>query len=429
MPTASTTTQARQKKLARLPRRPGLVIEGGKRTLGVYIRDGADVVQPQVALWVDANSGFVLATTLIDPQDSADDGAGEALEALLSAITPPSAGPVGRSPAGSLGPAVLFGDLLGQGPERGLPERVRVNDAALAAAVEALLGPLGVAVEHTAHLPAFDAVYQSLSEHMDADEDAAPPEPFAWDIDHAALQPLCKAAARYARRAPWDLLLDHPPLAVELGAEGPEPSVETLYASIMGAGEELFGVAFYYSPDGYRRTVSHGAEVGPSEEDVDAALALLQGAGLPVDMITPGEMRDIVADVTGTGMDEQQMREAMEDCLLMFLEDEEEVDPSYLDWLDERGVTFASRQDVPSFGRTMRGGESRLPNAREARALTLALEGLNGFISKHRALLQSALAPPGTLTHTTRVGEGRAKTPVAVTAPAPGFAWEDELEP
>jgi hypothetical protein len=211
-----------------------------------------------------------------------------------------------------------------------------------------------------------------------------------------------------------------------LGADGPEPGVETLYASILGAGEEVFGVAFYYSADGYRRSASNGAMIGPDEEDVDAALELMDAANLPIDVLSTGELHEIIANATGTGMDERQMRDAMEDCLVMFLEDEEESDPTYLDWLDDHDVKFASRQDVPSVMRTMRGGESRLPNARETRALTLALEGLSGFISKHRARLEAATAPPGPMTHTTRVGVGRDRTSVTVTAPAPGFSWDDK---
>jgi len=431
MPKAGTMTPARQKALAGLSRRPGFVIEGGTRRMGIYVRDGDAVTRPHIALWLDPASGFVLATTMIDPAQSPDGGVSEALEALLAAIVP--AAPSSRPSAGGFGQPVAFGALLGQGPERSLPERVRVNDADLAAAVEAALGPLGVAVEYAAQLPAFEAVYQSFAQGMGADDDAEPPAPFDWDIDPAVITPLFNAAARYARRKPWDLLPDNPPLAVELGPEGPEPGVETLYASILGAGEEVFGAAFYYSADGYRRTVDNGAVIGPDEEDVDAALALLDAANLQLDTLTPGAMRDLVADATGTGMDEQQMRDVMEDCLVMFLEDEEETDPTYLDWLDDLGAKFASRRDIPVVMRTMRGGESRLPDTREARALTLALEGINGFISAHRARLDAATAPPGPMTHTTRVGAGRDRTPVTVTAPAPGFSWEDEygapLEP
>ncbi len=424
MAKTDTLTPARQKALAGLSRRPGFVIEGGTRRMGIYVRDGDAVTQPHIALWLDPASGFVLATTMIAPEQSPDGGVSEALEALLAAIVPTA--PSGRSSARGFGQPVAFGALLGQGPERSLPERVRVNDADLAAAVEAALGPFGVAVEYAAQLPAFEAVYQSFAQGMGADDDAEPPAPFDWDIDPTVIAPLFNAAARYARRKPWDILPDNPPLAVELGADRPEPGVETLYASILGAGEEVFGAAFYYSADGYRRSAANGAVIGPDEEDVDAALALLDAANLQLDTLSQGELHNIVADVTGTGMDEQQMRDAMEDCLVIFLEDEEESDPTYLDWLDDHDIKFASRQDIPSVMRTMRGGESRLPDAREVRALTLALEGLNGFISTHRARLAGATAPPDPLAHTTRVGTGRDRTPVTVTAPAPSFSWDDE---
>jgi len=266
MPKKGATALSREQPLARLPRHPDLVIEGGKREMGIYTRDGDGLVRPQIALWADAASGFVLATTLINPEQSSDSGIGEAVEALLAALAPSTqTGQPSAKGAGRLGQPAVFAGLLGPGLAGGLPGRVRVAGADLAAAVETVLGPLGVAVEQAAELPAFEAIYQSFAERMGAGEDAEPPEPFAWDIDPAVVGPLYKAAASYARRAPWELLLDHPPLAVELGAAGPEPGVETLYASILGGGEEVFGVALYYSAEGYRRTASRGDTVGPSD--------------------------------------------------------------------------------------------------------------------------------------------------------------------
>src|SRR5919199_3229369 len=81
-------------RLARLPRRSDLVIEGGKRPLGVFIRENDQTVQPQLALWLDAQSGFIRGTAMINPLASADGGIGEALAALVDAATNPVVAPL-----------------------------------------------------------------------------------------------------------------------------------------------------------------------------------------------------------------------------------------------------------------------------------------------------------------------------------------------
>ena len=89
MPRARKTANAALDRIARLPRLPDLVIEGGKRPLAVWLREGNETVQPQVAIWLDSRSGFIRATRVISPLDGTDDGLGETLEALLEAFTGP----------------------------------------------------------------------------------------------------------------------------------------------------------------------------------------------------------------------------------------------------------------------------------------------------------------------------------------------------
>ena len=67
MPKARKPSKAALNRLARLPRLPDLVLEGGKRPLGIYMREGGETIQPQVALWVDAGSSFIRATEIINP--------------------------------------------------------------------------------------------------------------------------------------------------------------------------------------------------------------------------------------------------------------------------------------------------------------------------------------------------------------------------
>src|SRR5437879_4661308 len=73
-------------QLAKLPRRPELVIEGGKRTVGIYVRENRQSYQPQMALWREADSGFIRAAQVIDPSEADDGGVGDALRVLVNAL-------------------------------------------------------------------------------------------------------------------------------------------------------------------------------------------------------------------------------------------------------------------------------------------------------------------------------------------------------
>src|SRR5438045_9545639 len=99
MPRAQRPTKAALARLARLPRRADLVIEGGMRPLGVFIREKDQTVQPQLALWLDAQSGFIRGTAMINPLESTDGGIGEALVALVDAATNPVGAPLHESAA------------------------------------------------------------------------------------------------------------------------------------------------------------------------------------------------------------------------------------------------------------------------------------------------------------------------------------------
>src|SRR5918911_4755831 len=94
MPKSQRPTKAALARLARLPRRSDLVIEGGKRPLGVFIRENDQTVQPQLALWLDAQSGFIRGTAMINPLESTDGGIGEGLAAPLNPWTKPVVAPL-----------------------------------------------------------------------------------------------------------------------------------------------------------------------------------------------------------------------------------------------------------------------------------------------------------------------------------------------
>lgn len=148
MPDAPKPTNIALARLAALPRRNGLVITGGKRPLNIYIREGNETVQPQVALWLDAASGFVFCTKVINPAESADNGVREALDALVETmIAPITVGASDESaPPEDNGKRRTHREEQAL-PHLGLPARITVNDAEMA---ETALAPLDIPVEYDA---------------------------------------------------------------------------------------------------------------------------------------------------------------------------------------------------------------------------------------------------------------------------------------
>jgi hypothetical protein len=323
-------------------------------------------------------------------------------------------------------------------PHLGLPDRITVNDADMAEAAIALFAPLDISVEYDAHSPAFDQAYAALAKYMGARPDGAPPVPFAWAIAPALLPPLYKAANGYARRAPWRYMPDNPAIAVTLGEHGPEPGVETLYACILGGAGMVIGVAFYYSPDDVRAAMETGAQVSVEDEEIDAAIAQLRQAGAPIDGVPPDMLRDMVrvSLAEDAGMDADTDIDADADdeplavgeSMVAFFDPAMECDPTYLDWLREREITYSGRRLTPSFFRVMEGGETRDLTDREVTALTLALAALNQFFTHYEPVLTGPFLPDAPLMYRARVGTGRDKLTVEVHFPPLGEGWGEEME-
>jgi hypothetical protein len=153
------------------------------------------------------------------------------------------------------------------------------------------------------------------------------------------------------------------------------------------------GIAFYYSLAGLDRAVDTGNVLFAADElldaEVDSAMngliAELRRSGAPVDQIPPDMLRAAVTELAAEMEAEEEP--PRENALAMYFDTAEESDPTYLEWLQERDLSLASRNAVPSFVRTRRNGEPRLPTDREMRALTLALQAVNGFLSRFRRRL------------------------------------------
>jgi hypothetical protein len=445
MAKASKSTKKLDKALTRLqhlPRLNELVIEGGKRPLGVFFREHKQTVQPQIILWVDSATGFVRGMQLVNPADTQDDGISEGLESLVKALTGPfMALPIPAAPddngkvvslearrTSKKNSAKKASDF--QLPQPGLPARIRINDPALAEAATQMLASYQIPVEYQETLPAFDQVFAALSEQIGTgDPEAAPPEPFEWEIeDESVLPPLFKAAASLWRRQPWEYMPGDIPLAIMLDNHGPDSKTKTLYASIMGSGGIVTGAAFYFSAEAYKRTLVQGQSQNIDDEKLDELIEMLRQAGAPVDGVPPDVLREMVGQIAGPelGLDsDEDAVMKMEDSLVVYFDASEEVDPTYLEWLAEHKLKSASREAIPTFHRIIKGSGPRPMNPREVKALTMALEALNQFFSTYRFMLEEYQSPgPGGFQHTAYVGEAKSKadrTPVEVIFPAKGY--------
>jgi len=409
-------------RLAGLPLLPDLVIEGGKRTLAMLIREGTETVQPQLALWIDRDSGMVRAVSdLISPLRHPDGGTGQALEALVRACTGPFPGAPSEDRVIAL-PGVAEPVTL-PATKPGLPSLLRVEDAALADAARQLLEPLGVRIEQGGDLQAFEEAFADMASALGADPSGNVPGPFDWQVDGALLQPLYTEAASYSRRAPWTYMPDFPPVALTLGDLGPEPGVETLYASILGGGGEVLGVALYYTAAGLRAHVEQGTAMVDDDPRIDDLLATLSQAGMPVDMVPPKMARDLIRAsglLQGPG-GEAASQPSMVDALLVSFESQKNSDPSYIRWLTDRKIAF-TKSKVPTFFRMLEGGDQRSPTEQETRALLAALGTLNAYFSVEGPFLRGQLYDVvASRPMQTDVRIGAEQRVVTAVWPAPGF--------
>ena len=394
-------------ELATLPHQDELVILGSRRILKPVPDAHGNLVHPQVVLWVSEQEQVVYAVEVVPLEESADGGVSEAVDILVEGLL------TGGQPQSGLA------HLFEMPAEAVLPGNIIVTDAELAAGVTQRLGPLGVQVAVQAHHPILAELFEAMLTSLGIDKDGNMPPPFAWDLPLPAVKPLFAAAKRLWQRAPWEYQLDHPAIAITLGEYGPEPSVTTVYASVMGADGQVVGVALYHSLLDFEDTAIQGLALMEQEEaQVQETLATMRQQGLPVDQIPPEVLEGMLAQMMGPFL-ENSMASLMKDTLLCFFDDEEEADPTYLDWMDSHKLKGPARGIVPTFQRTMQGGATRQPNERETQALTLTLEALSQFFTGVAPTLK-ANPPVGVpLTFTAKVGT----IPVTVT-----YTPEDDEE-
>lgn len=425
------TGTSRFDRLARLPIVPELAIEGGVRPLEFALEDD-DGSRPDAVLWVDTATGFVRASGVVTSTEDGTIASDEAINLFVAACVGPFAAP---------DPAILayMGEIAARSgrraavvesepsPQPGLPAVVRLEPGVLAEAIRALVDPLGVRVELVAEagdLPRFNQAFDALATYLRNTLGGRPSEPFAWDIAQDVVAPLMKAASGLWRRAPWDFLPDHPPVAVRLGEYGPEPDVETVYASVLGGGGMVAGVALYFSVDEYRQALAQGGEMAEVDERVDEMIELMRQSGAPVEDVPSDILRGVVGEMLAqSGLTSAETLMPQQNTIAVMFGSADDEDPTYLDWLKARGLKYPSRRAVPSFLRTRAGVMPQPPSEREARAATLALEALMQFVGRFADAPAGPLVLSEPLTMQARVNAGGAQ-PVVVEVTFPPRDWD-----
>jgi hypothetical protein len=367
-----------------LPRRPDATILGGRRTLHATLEDehGHPIHEPQLVVWVDAETNFVLNSNVVAPEMSADDGVTEALLLLMTGMD---------RPGSAMGAPIM--PMMNTDTLRGLPETIIVTDAALVPALEARFAPLGVAIEQHDALPQLDDLLDEILHSMGFSPTGEPPPPFTWDIPRAQVAPLFVAASKLWNVAPWEVLSDYPTLTIELGAAGPTPEVTTMHAAILGAGEELYGVACYYSHEAYVAMLKQSLTLDRDRDRAKATIVeQMRTSGIPIQLLPP-DMLDEMVEMALEQDPTLGIDQLAQDALTCFFEERDGLDQTYLEWLKAHNIAIPARQLVPSFMRTMPGNvdDTRPPNSRESRALALTLEAITQFTARFRATLEGPL--------------------------------------
>lgn len=301
-----------------------LVYMGDVRETPVELRVGGSVVRPLVALWVRADDGVIVGQLVDEP--------GNPAETLVKALREPVWVP-------------------GQSRPTAIPDQLVLFDEGLARQVKALLAPMDVEIVISPPFKPFDDLFAGLFAHF---EQARP----TWlipDLPDDILRPLVSAAERLCRAKLWEYVFDNPPFALVPSDGGGRP----LFACVLGANQEVFGVALY-----------------TSLEDYEAALALGESEFEP-DAESPAEM-DAAATMV---LDSMRHR-----TFMVLFERKDEADAAYRDRLAQCGWPRRLGM-VPTFA-VMGGGKDPGPlSVEDASEVTPAVDALVAFCQRHRKRL------------------------------------------
>jgi hypothetical protein len=261
-------------------------------------------------------------------------------------------------------------------------------DATLAQQLRAALPDPRIAVTVTPPLPEVDALFASLFDELE--QQHRPTLALPDDV----LAPLCAACVQLWRVKPWQYTDDAPPIEIRpqraeaeppAAPVGPDRSprpVPPLYACVLGAAREVFGVALYASRADYERFRT-------------AAPWMLPAAAASPEVLLA------------------RLRQRV---LLVSFDPQEELQPAYHAQLAHVGWP-PGLPVVPTFAALGGRGAPGEPTAREASRATLVIAALVRFCERHEDAIAAAAFP---LVDTVEVRQADALVSVALSMP-PGY--------
>lgn len=207
-----------------------VAVLGDVRPAGIAL--AGEPVPAEIAIWVKAESGEPWGT-FIAPS-------GARIATLIQAL------------AGA--------NVPGQVVQRKLPGKLIVFDATLADELRAALGRPEITIETTGRWEPFEQLFADLLAMVGM---AAGPLVAPLELPHETLTWLCEVGARLWRLQPWQFAYEDPLIELTPRLAAAKP----LYASILGANGEVFGVSFYDDPQDFLHDEELGAELGEDEEE------------------------------------------------------------------------------------------------------------------------------------------------------------------
>ncbi len=198
--------------LSRLPRCPEWV--AGIISSPSYAFDGGEPYRPAALLWVETGSGLIVGCELLHPREALGRAAGLFMESARA--------PLAGKPR--------------------VPERVRVAEPELLAALEGRIGGVPLVQSDT---PELDTVAESFIAHMmEAGEDEAEEETYLIaGISPDDMGHMFRAAARLYRLQPWQVFPPDTFAAVECEALG----IEKGALCVVGQMGESYGFVLFRS--------------------------------------------------------------------------------------------------------------------------------------------------------------------------------------
>lgn len=313
------------------PKAPDSVRQGGRelvfigdvREAPIEVRERGHTFHPVVAIWARAEDGYVTGLLVDEP--------GHPAQSLVQALyTPPPSEESSKPPT--------------------LPSRVVLVNEELAKQVKSLLAPLNIQVTVSPPFEPMDRLFEDLFAHL---EQASHMWPLP-DLPDDIMKPLISATERLWRAKPWDYTFDHPPFAIVPNQANARP----LYASVLGANEEVLGVALFTSLADYESTLMIG---GPAW-------------GLPVEATSLDAAEVAAVEVLSA------LRQRV---FLVTFDPKDEAPPAYRDQLAKLGWSRRLGK-VPMFAAIGGGEEPGTLTAEDVPQVTLGIDALVTFCQRFR---------------------------------------------